>query len=246
MKLKGDTKYKDTKTMKTHPLYCISIILFISCSSTTRIIQHTESAYKEVNQELKGEAVTIEKMNGEEVNGEYVRILPDSVSVVMEKIAIENVKAIKFKNYSKGAIAGMGLGFLSGFLIGGFIGYLTSEDEQPTGTLSHMELGGVSEGAVFGVGGALAGLLVGGIYGGVSGVTDKFIFPSPEMESRQSKSTIRVEYTKIVKKGRGYLIILWQGKEIRLSRVEYNYLVESDDGKQLIVVPEEVYLEKFQ
>jgi len=72
------------------------------------------------------------------------------------------------------------------------------------------------------------------------------MFPAPMMESKTAKPTNRVEFTKIVEKGRGYIIILWQGKKIRLSRVEYNYMVKTNDGTQFIVVREEVYLEKFQ
>ena len=48
----------------------------------------------------------------------------------MEKVEIKNVKEIKIMRHGKGVWAGMGLGFLSGYLIGGIIRVLTTESLQ--------------------------------------------------------------------------------------------------------------------
>jgi hypothetical protein len=181
---------------------------------------------------LKGESVSVVKINEKELTGEYVGIFTDSLTVGMETIAIENVKEVQIKNHSKGAFTGMGLGFISGFFIGSIIGRVSSDSDYGPGI-----------GVILGL---PPGVLLGGLIGGVSGVTDKFVFPSPEMGSEPAKPSNRVEFTKIIENGRGYIVILCQEKEIKLLRAEYNYLVEADDGKQFIIIPEDVYLEKFK
>ena len=68
----------------------------------------------------------------------------------------------------------------------------------------------------------------------------------PYKASGEDKSSKRVEFSSLVEKGNGYLVILWHGKEIRLLRSEYSYRGTSVDGKAFIVVPNQIYENKFQ
>jgi len=92
---------------------------------------------------------------------------------------IDNAKEIQIINHSKGVFKGMGWGFLSGFLIGGIVGATSSEDEET-------KITGSEESISYLVGG-LTGLLLGGIYGGISGVTDYYVFVTPSMEVDESQ-----------------------------------------------------------
>lgn len=159
--------------MKIHPLFCILFILFISCSSTT-LIQHTDSAYEEVNSELKGETILLKNVNGEETFGQYVTIFQDSIILDSITIAIENIEEIQVKNHSKGTWAGIGLGYILGGMAGTLIEKMLSK----------------SDGKYTGVGGAfigiLAGMIYGGIYGGNKGVTDYYIFAPLNMKKQEN------------------------------------------------------------
>ena len=165
--------------MKSLMIFMIPIIFLVSCVSSTRLIQPTDSSYQEVNQELKGETVTLVKINEEELMGEYVGLITDSLTVGMETIAIENAKEIQIKNHSKGVFKGMGWGFLSGFFIGGIIGATTPEDEDPNMV--------ASEETISYMAGASIGLILGGLYGGIIGVTDYYVFAPLNMNVDESQ-----------------------------------------------------------
>ena len=68
----------------------------------------------------------------------------------------------------------------------------------------------------------------------------------PESSAGENKSTIRVVFSSVVGKGRGFLIILWQEKVIRLDRSEYSYRGMTEDERHFIIVPTEVYKRKFK
>ena len=165
--------------MKSTSMFVISIIFLISCMSSTRLVQHTNSSYQEVNQELKGKTVTLVKINEEELMGDYFGIFQESITVGTETIAIDKAKEIQIKNHSKGVFKGMGCGLLSGFLIGGIIGAIKSEDEDPNIV--------ASEETISYMAGATTGFILGGLYGGISGVTDYYVFAPLNMKVDESQ-----------------------------------------------------------
>ena len=124
MRLKGVIKYKDTKTMKIHPLFCISIILFISCSST-HFVKNEDSSYNEMNEKLLGEKVTLDLIYGEEIVGYNVEVKSESTSVGEGKISTTTIKEITIKSHGKGALKGAGYGFLGGASFGFLFGYVS-------------------------------------------------------------------------------------------------------------------------
>ena len=164
--------------MKTIIISIIAASLFTSCVSITHLIQHTDDSYQEVNQELNGKTVTLVKINEEELGSEYGGIFKDSITIGMETITIEEAKEIQIKNHGKGIIRGMGWGLLSGFLVGGVIGAITSKDEE-----SNI---GASDETISYLAGAVTGFLLGGIYGGISGVTDYYTFTPVKIEGDKS------------------------------------------------------------
>jgi hypothetical protein len=103
---------KDTKTMKIYPLFGISIILFISCSST-HFVKDEDSSYNELNEKLKGEKVTLELINGDELDGYNVEVKSDSTTVGEHKISTKTIKEISIINHGAGVLKGMGYGVLS-------------------------------------------------------------------------------------------------------------------------------------
>jgi len=218
--------------MKIHPIFVISVFFYISCSSTY-YVKNEDSFYKEMNEKLKGEIATVTLVNKQELVGKDIEVKFDSTSFDKINIHTKDIKEITIKNHDWGIINGAGLGVLVGAAMGGMIYAATTT--KKTGFVPSSGLTVISL--------PVLGLFSGVLIGGIVGDTESFIFPSHKMES---EPTIRVEYTKIVEKGTGYIVILCKGKKIRLSRAEYNYMVETDDGKQFIIIPEEVYLEKFR
>ena len=225
LRLKGFIKYKDTKTMKIHPLFCISIILFISCSSTY-YVKNEDSSYNEMNKKLKGDKVILKLINGEEISGDNVYVKSDSTSVADINFPTARIKEITINNHGTGALKGMGYGILSTAIISG-VSYLLQQDE-PYSEVVFIILPPL-------------GLVLGALIGGIHGDIDKFIF----LENIESKRTVSVEISSIVEKTVKYIIVRWKSKEIRLLSSEYDYTMRTGE-KQLIVVPKEVYLEKFK
>jgi hypothetical protein len=200
-----------------------------------------------MNEKLEGEKVTLKLINGEEILGYNVEIKSDSTSIGDIKLSTASIKKITNPRHDRGALKGLGYGALIGAPIGFIVGYISYED-SPSG-----ESGPNSAGASGGIGALLLGgptALVGLIVGGIHGDIGTFIFPPSEMESKPSPGVefkpFRVEFTEIVEEGSGYIIILWQGKEIRLSNSEYNFRWTIEEGKQFMEVPQVIYLQKFK
>ena len=84
--------------MKTTMILMIPIIFLVCCMSSTRLIQHTDSSTQQVNTELKGKTITLVKINEEEIVGEYVGIVADSIMIGAYTIGIDQAREIQIKN----------------------------------------------------------------------------------------------------------------------------------------------------
>ena len=242
--------------MKKLYMFILSIFLFTACSST-HFIKNDDSSYNEVNQKLIGKKVTLALNNGEEISGSNVFVKSDSTSVDEISIPTANINKITNTNNSMGAASGAIIGLVSGLGIGFLIDLATSFEVNDH---LHYEYGSLemsvtsSSGGQGALIGGISGLLFGVLIGGMNGPTDTFILSQPETgdttdvlaAKNEDNPFVCVEISSIVKKTVKYIIVLWQGNEIRLLSSEYNYTVRADDGKQSIVVPKEVYLEKFE
>jgi hypothetical protein len=191
-----------------------------------------------MNRKLAEEKVTLELLNGEERTGFDVKVKSDSTSVGDINLSTASIKKITNTRHGKGALKGLGGGLVTGAAIGFGLGYFSYNESQSDWFHSAGEAGGIGA-IIFGVPAALVGLIAGAIHGDI----ETFIFTPPEIESKPSN---RVEFTEIVEEGSKYIIILWQGKEIRLSYLEYNYRGTTKEGKQFIVVPGDIFLQKFK
>jgi len=63
--------------------------------------------------------------------------------------------------------------------------------------------------------------------------------------SAETVPEIYIEFDAIREKGPDYIIIDWQGKEIRLLRSEYKYRGITSDGKPFILIYKDIYQYKF-
>lgn len=205
--------------MKIHPIFFISVFFFISCSST-HFIKSDDSSFNEVNERLKGEKCTIELVNGEEIVENNIKVESDSTTVGERKISTKTIKEIVIKNHGTGALKGMGYGLLSTSILSGIL-YLSSKDEPYSDVVWVIY--------------PPMGLALGGLFGGIHGDIEKLVFP-----------TSKIEVSSVTDTGTGYIIILWQGKKIGLSNSQYYNIEKTRDGKIYIIIPEEIYKEKFQ
>ncbi len=174
-------------------------------------------------------------------------IKSDSTSIGNINLSTASIKSITNPRHIRGALKGLGYGSLIGVPLGFVVGIITWKESifewlSPTSNVG----GGVIGALLLGVPTALAGLIFGGIHGDI----ETFIFPPSEMESKPSPGVefkpFRVKFPEIVEEGSGYIIILWQNKEIRLSSSEYNHRWTTEEGKQFMEVPQVIYLQKFK
>jgi len=201
-------------------LISILLVMLFSACSSTMFIKKNDASLKELNEELEGEEVSIVLFNGDEITGANVVVRPDSTSIGNVKISTSVIKEITITHHVKGALTGMGVYGLSTLILAGII-YLSTQNEPYADVIFIVPP---------------MAFVLGGLFGGISGDVERFIFPV---------DIVRVEISSIVKKTEEYIIVLWENKKIRLLRSEYNYILETDDGKFSIVVPNIVYLEKF-
>jgi hypothetical protein len=240
------------------PLIFFSIIFLTSCT-LTNVIPHDESYLKDFNNKLKEETVTIELESGNTIDAKDLQISSNSISwteLESEKhydVESATIQEIRISNRSRSGTTGLFVGMLVGGIIGAnevssegyewldgveqlFRFIFRSEGESKTTRYaSGIIMGGV-------VGG-----LLGYTIGSIVGTTDKYVFDQDthKVELKDS-SLVQVEFNSIVENGNGYLIILWQEKEIFLHRSEYDYRGTTREGEQFIVIPITIYDSKFK
>ena len=239
-------------------LILFGILLFNGCTGIY-VIKHDESYLSDINKKLTEKTVTIELSNGNTMVGKGVLISSNSISwTELESndhynFQSANIQEIRVSNRSRSGKAGFWVGMIAGGAIGASI--ISSSDYEwldvvEAGSRKAMCAEGGSKTTRYATGIAIGGLvggLLGYTIGAIVGSTDKYIFDQDTQSVKiEDGSLIRVKFTSIVQKGSGYIIILFQGREIRLQRSEYNYR-GTTKGKQLfIVVPIDVYDSKFK
>lgn len=230
------------------------ILSLLSCSST-QFLSVEDFDREWIEGRLQGKSATIKFKNGQWAKAE-IRSIDKNTLVYCKHDSTENttapfqdVQMIRTTNHSIGFWQGMVIGFLGGAALGGIVAS-TGGDEYGDWWWK------TNEGTA-GIYIMVISPIIGGIIGGVKGAKEIYLFVEDSVYdgnkkghlqelSNVDKSSVRVEFTKIVEKGRGYIIILWQKKEIRLLSSEYNYMLETEEGKQSIVVPKYIYDSKFK
>jgi hypothetical protein len=221
---------------------CFSIlsIMFFSACSSTLFIKNDEASFKELNNNLVGEEVTVRFLNGDEIDGMGKKINSDITIIDSTRLTTNEIKEIYIYSHGKGFLKGLGYGAFGAFTVGALIGVLTYDPKESHGFIGPSSYGDAAlmTGTLFGV----PGLLIGGIIGGINGDPERFVFP---LTNKEYKSAVSLEISEFVKTHRNYIIIKWKGKVIRLLRAEYKYGEKTKDGKQIIFIPNEVFLKKF-
>jgi len=204
---------------------------------------------------LQGKSATIKFKNGQWAEAVISKIDKNTIvyckhdSTENTTAPFQDVQMIRTTNHDKGFWQGFRVGLLGGAVLGGIVAS-TGGDEYGDWWWK------TSEGTA-GIYIMVISPIIGGIAGGQVGAKEIYVFVEDSVYdgnkkghlqelSNVDKSHVRVEFSSIVEKGRGYIIILWQGKEIKLSSSEYNYRTEAEDGRQFIIVPNYVYDSKFK
>jgi hypothetical protein len=213
----------------------------------------------EVNNNLKEETVKILLEDGTTKRAKNLKLSPASTSWTdleterVNNIETEKIGEIRVLNRTRSGRTGLIIGALTGGIFAateaGSEGYewLDSVEEGFVKVLGG-EGGSKTTRYVSGfILGAVAGGLLGYTVGAIIGSTDKYVIHH-ETENYEDldSSTVKIEFTKVVEKGSGYLIILKGGKEILLKRSDYIYRRTTRTGQQFIIVTKHVYESKFK
>jgi len=205
--------------------FLISILLIASCGSY-QIIKHDQDAYQSLNKKLFNKMVVITDKERNELEARNVIVGLDSTSVGAQRLATESIRTITIEKSGIGK--GILYGLSSSLVLAGSM-YLVQQD-QPYSEMGFIILPPL-------------GLVGGLVIGTANGDDDVFILNSQQYNDQL---TIRVEITRVVEIGHGYIVVLWQGKMIRLMRPEYSYRGTTDDDRLFIMVKKNVYLQKFK
>jgi len=166
-------------------VYVFISIFFITACSSTHFIEPNESKYDELNNKLKGKNGTLTLTNGLTYQAENIFVKPDSVSWTektskeQQKISIQFIHKIEIiTNRGLSALKGLGLGILSGALVGVVLVDIANDSEGDGYVKCYSAV----------IGGGFGGFL--GLVSGASyGRPNKFIF--------KNNSLIKSEYVEI-------------------------------------------------
>ncbi len=102
------------------------MICLIGCTSSdwiTSIPTQNSRTYSQLDEDVRGETVTIVLMSGESISGEILQVRKDSMfwvnpkSKITEALPTTAIEGIRTSNHLLGALEGLGLGALAGTLI---------------------------------------------------------------------------------------------------------------------------------
>jgi len=142
-------------------------LCFCACTHALKIRQGTtNSDIERANRMVSKKVATFTLADSHQIRAKQILITPDSTtfydldSQLLKTISNMRIKHIMMKSRGKGALEGMGLGFLVGFTTGMVLG-AASYDESNILDLSQTETAMLT-GAYVGVVGALIGVPIGG------------------------------------------------------------------------------------
>jgi hypothetical protein len=126
--------------------------------------------YDYFNEELRGQDATIELRDGKEVYAMGVQIANDSVSwfdastYIKSKVSLEQLDKIIMKDHAIGAAEGLGLGLLSGAVVGTGIGLVLYSNSNSDYRALSILAGGIVGTVVGFVVGPITGVIIGHSY----------------------------------------------------------------------------------
>jgi hypothetical protein len=214
--------------MKIISFFMITFIfIFTCCTSTQPLIKLDIEPSPVINEKLEGRKVSITLLNGEELVGKDIKLERDSLSYKdlqsqwTKVIATQEIKKIYYKNHSIGALEGLGLGILAipvGMFLGAIIVYSGSGGKDFSGYAGALIGGGITP-------------LLGFTLGAAIGHTYKY------------EQFVILEVSSVARKGR-FVVFIWNGKEIRLSKRRVKHMKRRGDNTY-IIISKELYEKKF-
>lgn len=221
-------------------IYILLIALFLisGCSHTYVLDKESPNEFIEkVNKKTKRKKGVIRTKDGEKNKGKEITVTVDSSSWIDMKtsyyktIANSELNQIILNDHGKGALEGLGLGILSGFITGFGIGYLSYSEhgnffdrKDDYATITGTALG-------------LLGGFLGLIGGAAGGAKEIFMFNDLKSEYYVLKNV------KILSEAESSIQIIWQNKAVWLDRAEIT--IKQTDDEIDIRIPDKIYKKKF-
>jgi len=252
--------------MKTFYIFLLLFYIYLTgCSSTVRI-KNDQTAYESLNEKLTGERCQVLLADSGSMFAENITMGIDTTYMVKWsfsslsgwdpvdtiRTSTSNIQRIHYTHNGMGALEGLGFGFAGGLVLAALTPGAAKDaaEEDP--------VGGVAAGMAMGamalttpIIGLITGALIGHKYECILNCSDSLAYGEVkkinlEELNDEDKSPVKVEFSSIVEKGSGYLVLLWQGKKIRLQRAEYYYRGTTEDNREYIVVQKYIYKLKFK
>lgn len=168
------------------PAITLFALLSLGCTHSHYLKKERyEKDFQNINALATNHESVIISTRGSSFRAKQMHISPDSISwmdaqTLRDKtMDIGEIAEIKFVRHGKGALEGMGAGFLVGASIGAMVGLLSGDDEpSPGATGWNFEINFTKEQKALMGGAGLGGLFmaVGLAAGAANGSTDHFIF----------------------------------------------------------------------
>ena len=161
----------------------ILVLLFLQCTHTRRTSLKTSSSiFDHMNDRFSQNTTYITLIDSSQYIGQNTRITQDStfwIDSVTEKrnsVLTSEIKSIVIKKTWRGVLEGVGIGTLTGFVSGAFIGgVLIGDNEDGMVFPNSAGKNALAVGVLFGGFGGLVGLPIGAI----AGSKDEYIFEKP-------------------------------------------------------------------
>lgn len=220
-------------------------VAFIGICSLVLACSHTyvfDKAFpleslKKINDRTKGKKGIIQTSDGRKHNANEINVALDSTSWLETKTnsyrtrSNSELSKIVVKDHGKGAVEGLGFGFLSGFAGGFAFGYLASSESGFFGR----EGGATIAGTALGLLGGFFGLII----GSVSGDQNTFKFN----EGINNPKYYLLKDIRIIGETESFIEIPWKRGSIWLNKLEI--IVEKKGDRIDVRVPASMYKEKF-
>lgn len=202
--------------MKTFLIILLISLIWLAGCSSTHQISRGQASFYTLNRELAGKTGEIVLADGNTLSAKYINITEDSVCWVEFTSMVE-----------KGSR---------------YIIILWQEKEIRLDRSEYNYRGATNEGKQY----IVVPKYISESKFQKSEISEDSEKDQPQEIKIKDKSYIHVEFTSVVGKGSGYIIILWQEKDIVLDRSEYNDRGTTKEGQQYIVVPKYIYESKFK
>jgi hypothetical protein len=227
--------------MKTISSILLFSMIFYCCSST-HMIMHEQSAYDELNDELRAEKGQITLMDNAVIIGENIVVGIDSTSWISNRISEDSIigiptqqaehcistseiRSIVFKDNSQGAWEAFGFGSIGGIFAliiaasGGYVGKGPASGPEIIGAITIT---------------ALAGGIIGTPIGGLIGHEEKSVF----------HQYVDIEVSMVSNISEDVAAVNRNGRRIYIPRMKIKQMVKSGD-KIIITIPLGLYRKEF-